>query len=59
MFVSRTSGDLFAGEPASDRASQVDGDAWSDSAWAADIDLFEHSRNVSPNSVLTFLWHPS
>ncbi|HQY64065.1 MAG TPA: ImmA/IrrE family metallo-endopeptidase [Polyangiaceae bacterium] len=50
-------GDLFAGKPVDDRPSQVDGDAWSDSPWAADMDLFEHSRKVSPNSVLTFLWH--
>lgn len=50
-------GDLFAGKSVDDRPSQVDGDAWSDSRWAADIDLFEHSRKVSANSVLTFLWH--
>lgn len=50
-------GDLFAGKPVDDRSSQVDGDAWSDSPWAADMDLFEHSRKVGPNSVLTFLWH--
>ena len=50
-------GDLFAGKHVDDRASQVDGDAWSDSAWAADIELFEHSRKVAPGSVLTFLWH--
>jgi hypothetical protein len=50
-------GDLFAGGSVADRPSQVDGDAWSDSRWAADVDLFEHSRKVSPDSVLTFLWH--
>jgi Zn-dependent peptidase ImmA (M78 family) len=52
-------GDLFAGKPVDDRASQVDGDAWSDSSWAAGIDLFEHSRKVAMDSVLTFLWHRS
>lgn len=50
-------GDLFAGKQVDDRSSQVDGDAWSDSPWAAEIDLFEHSRKVSSTSVLTFLWH--
>jgi hypothetical protein len=50
-------GDLFAGRNVDDRPSQVDGDAWSDSGWADQIDLFEHSRRVSPNSVLSFLWH--
>ena len=50
-------GDLFAGKPVDDRPSQVDGDAWSDASWAAEIDLFEHSRHVSASSVLTFLWH--
>lgn len=50
-------GDLFAAKPVDDRPSQVDGDAWSDSRWASEVDLFEHSRKVSPNSVLTFLWH--
>lgn len=38
-------GDLFAGKSVDDRPSQVDGDAWSDSPWAANLDLFEHSRN--------------
>lgn len=52
-------GDLFAGKPVDDRPSQVDGDAWSDSPWARDVDLFEHSRKVSTNSVVTFLWHPA
>jgi len=52
-------GDLFAGKHVDDRPSAVDGDAWSDSPWAADLDLFEHSRRVSPRSVLTFLWHPA
>lgn len=50
-------GDLFAGTPVIDRPSQVDGDAWSDSPWAVSLDLFEHSKKVSKNSVLTFLWH--
>jgi len=50
-------GDLFAGKQVDDRPSQVDGDAWSASSWTADLDLFEHSRMVSSNSVLTFLWH--
>lgn len=50
-------GDLFAGKRVDDRPSQVDGDAWSDSPWAAGLDLFEHSKKVSPTSVLTFLWH--
>jgi hypothetical protein len=55
---SRTyAGDLFAGKRVDDHPSQVDGDAWSDSPWAADIDIFEHSRKVGANSVLTFLWH--
>jgi hypothetical protein len=52
-------GDLFAGKPVDDRASQVNGDAWSDSTWATDIDLFEHSKKVAADSVLTFLWHRS
>lgn len=51
-------GDLFAGKHVEDRPSQVDGDAWSISREAADIDILEHSRKVSPRSVLTFLWHP-
>lgn len=50
-------GDLFAGTHVDDRATQVDGDAWSDASGAADIDLFEHSRKVAADSVLTFLWH--
>lgn len=50
-------GDLFAGKHVDDRPSQVDGDAWSDSAWANEVDLFEHSRKVASDSVLTFLWH--
>jgi len=50
-------GDLFAGQGVDDRSSQVDGDAWSDSPWAANTDLFEHSRKVASRSVLTFLWH--
>ena len=52
-------GDLFAGKHVDDRPSQVDGDAWSDSHWAAQLDVFEHSKKVSKNSVLTFLWHPA
>lgn len=51
-------GDLFAGNRVDDRLQQVDGDAWSDNSWASDIDLFEHSRRVGANSVLTMLWHP-
>jgi Zn-dependent peptidase ImmA (M78 family) len=50
-------GDLFAGRVVGDYSQQVDGEAWSDSAWAADIDLFEHSIKVSTGSVLTMLWH--
>lgn len=50
-------GDLFAGKVADDRAQQVDGDAWSESAGAKHIDLFEHSVKVSCQSVLTMLWH--
>jgi hypothetical protein len=50
-------GDLFAGKVVGDYSQQVDGDAWSDSAWAADIDLFEHSIKVSTGSALTMLWH--
>jgi Zn-dependent peptidase ImmA (M78 family) len=50
-------GDLFAGKAVDDRPSQVDADAWGDSSWSSDIDLFEHSRKVSADSVLTFLWH--
>lgn len=50
-------GDLHAGTPVDDRPQQVDGDAWSDSPWAASLDLFEHSKKVDTNSVLTFLWH--
>ncbi len=38
-------------------AKNVDGDAWSESAWAPSIDLIEHSRMVGPSAVLTFLWH--
>lgn len=52
-------GDLFAGKSVIDRPSQVDGDAWSDSPWAANIDVFEHSKMVSKDSVLSFLWHPA
>jgi Zn-dependent peptidase ImmA (M78 family) len=52
-------GDIFAGKQVDDRASQVDGDAWSDASWASNVDLFEHSRKVSEHSVLTFLWHQS
>ena len=55
---SRTyAGDLFCGKTVTDRASQVDGDAWSDSQWASRFDLQEHSRKISATSVLTFLWH--
>lgn len=51
-------GDLFAaGTRVDDRATQVDGDAWSDVSWASSTDLFEHSRKVASDSVLTFLWH--
>jgi len=50
-------GDLYAGQHVEDRPTQVDGDAWSDSAWASEIDLFEHSKKVSADSVLSFLWH--
>lgn len=52
-------GDLFAGKQVDDRPSAVDGSAWSDMSWVADIDLYEHSRKVSARSVLTFLWHPA
>ncbi len=50
-------GDLFAGKLVDDRPSQVDADAWGDASWSADVDLLEHSRKVSADSVLTFLWH--
>lgn len=52
-------GDLSVGREVDDRPSQVDGDAWSDSPWAESIDVLEHSRKVSRNSVLSFLWHRS
>jgi hypothetical protein len=52
-------GDIFAGREVPDQAAQVDGDAWSSSPRAADVDLFEHSRKVSTTSVLSFLWHPA
>ncbi len=55
---SRTyAGDLFSGQSIDDRPQQVDGDAWSDSSRAEDIDLFEHSRRIGPDAVLTMLWH--
>lgn len=55
---SRTyAGDLFEGKRVDDRLQQVDGDAWSSSSWASEIDLFEHSVKVTNSSVLTFLWH--
>jgi len=50
-------GDLFAGRAVGDYSQQVDGEAWSDSEWAAEVDLFEHSTKISSNSVLTMLWH--
>lgn len=50
-------GELFSGKQVVDRPSQVDGDAWSDSPWADQVDLFEHSKKVSTTSVLSFLWH--
>lgn len=50
-------GDLFAGKDVDDRPSQVDGDAWSDAGWAGDLDVLEHSKRISKDSVLTFLWH--
>jgi len=52
-------GDLFANKHVADRASQVNGEDWSDSPWASSVDLFEHSKMVSAKSVLTFLWHPA
>ena len=52
-------GDLVAGKAVGDYLQQVDGDAWSDVAWAPDVDLFEHSVKISPGSVLTLLWHKS
>jgi hypothetical protein len=52
-------GDLFAGATVEDRPSQVDGDAWSGSPGASDLDVFEHSRKISAESVLTFLCHRS
>lgn len=56
--TSRTyAGDLSMGKAVDDRPSQVDGDAWSESRWASEVDLFEHSRKVGPDSVLTLLWH--
>jgi Zn-dependent peptidase ImmA (M78 family) len=50
-------GDLHVGKTVVDRPSQVDGDAWSDTRGAEVVDLFEHSRKVAEDSVLTFLWH--
>lgn len=50
-------GDLHAGKKVEDRASQVDGEAWSDSRGADDVDLFEHSMKVAKESVLSFLWY--
>lgn len=50
-------GDLAARRPVADRPSQVDADAWGESRLGADLDLLEHSRRVSSDSVLTFLWH--
>ncbi len=52
-------GDLFAGKAVDVRLQQVNGDAWSDSAWAGNVDLFEHSKRIAANTVLTLLWHPS
>jgi Zn-dependent peptidase ImmA (M78 family) len=52
-------GDLVAGNHVFDYLQQVDGEAWSDAPWASDVDLYEHSRQVGPDSVLTFLWHRS
>jgi Zn-dependent peptidase ImmA (M78 family) len=50
-------GDLFADKTVGDFAQQVDGDAWSDNSWAAQIDVFEHSIKTSSGTVLTMLWH--
>jgi len=50
-------GDLFAGKVVADYSQQVDSDAWSDSEWADNMDLFEHSTKTSSNSVLSLLWH--
>lgn len=50
-------GDLHADRSVSDRPSQVDGDAWSNTRGAEDMDLFEHSRKIAKDAVLTFLWH--
>lgn len=59
LLTTRTyAGDLFAGNRVDDRPQQVDGDAWSGVSWASDIDIFEHSKKVGTNSVLSFLWHP-
>lgn len=58
LLSSRTyAGDLAAGKTINDQPQQVDGDAWSDSPWAGETDLFEHSQRVSSGSVLTILWH--
>lgn len=50
-------GDLHAGREVTDRASQVDGDGWSDRRGAEDVEVWEHSRKVAETSVLSFLWH--
>jgi Zn-dependent peptidase ImmA (M78 family) len=50
--------DVHAGTVVDDRQQQVDGDAWSGSDGANELDLFEHSVRVSRRSVLTMLWHP-
>ncbi|MEZ4447551.1 MAG: ImmA/IrrE family metallo-endopeptidase [Polyangiaceae bacterium] len=51
-------GDLHRGESVADRPHLVDASAWSANPRVADLDLFEHSRKVGTDSVLTFLWHP-
>lgn len=50
-------GDLFFGATVADRPQCVDADAWSEAEWASRFELWEHSRQVSPSHVLTWLWH--
>lgn len=54
--------DLFSGQRVADRHQAVDPDGWCDGRYAHRVTdavlLHEHSRQVSPTSVLTLLWHP-
>lgn len=48
-------GDLHAGEPVLDQLQSVDTEGWCERE--IDIELFEHSRRVGSDAVLSFLWH--